>query len=177
MIVETKQAGSEQSYILQNIWPAYMHDLSKYQHHLPNKHGLLDEEDVTTYSDENFLTAWLAHPDKIFVFLIYADKCLAGFALIASPPLVEGNSDKLVHDFFLFHAYRGKGIGQSEINQLFDRFKGSWQLRVLPENKPALAFWQKVVSKYSNGNFDKQDDHSLGAPMVSFRFMTESVAP
>ncbi|HHP7229497.1 MAG TPA: GNAT family N-acetyltransferase [Xenococcaceae cyanobacterium] len=170
MSVEIRLAAPEQRYILQNLWPAYMHDLSQYQTHLPNKHGLLDEEEVVTYSDENFLTSWSAHLDKIFIFLIYSDNCLAGFTLVASPPLIEGKSDKLIHDFFLFHAFRGKGIGQVAASQVFETFKGSWQLRVLPENKPALKFWQKTVSSYSGGNFVLDEEQLQGTPMISFTF-------
>lgn len=174
--VQIRMAATEERYILQNIWPAYMHEYSQYQHHLPNNHGLLDEPDVTSYREDNFMTGWTNNRDKVLVFLIYSDSMLAGFMLIAFAPLVETSAEKLMHDFFLFRAYRGQGIGQAAARRVFDKFPGTWQLRVLPKNKTALFFWRKTLSGYSNRSFSEVEELHHDQPMVSFLFESDAAS-
>lgn len=170
MIVEIRLASSEQRYIIQNMWSAYIHDLSQYQDRLPNQHGLLEEDDIAAYSAENLLSEWWSYPDQVFAYIIYVDERPAGFALVASPPLVDGEADKVFYEFFLYHPYRGKGIGRLAATKVFDLFRGSWQLNVLPRHKPALAFWRKVLSDYTNGLYDEQERQYPDGPTIDFLF-------
>ncbi len=124
MTVEIRLASSEQRYIIQNMWPAYIHDLSQYRNQLPNKHGLFDDDEISTYTAENFMTGWWTHPKQAFAFILYVEERAAGFALVASPPLVDGKADKVIAEFFLLHPYRGKGIGKLLATRVFDMFKG-----------------------------------------------------
>lgn len=170
MTVEIRLASSEQRYIIQNMWPAYIHDLSQYRNQLPNKHGLFDDDEISTYTAENFMTGWWTHPKQAFAFILYVEERAAGFALVASPPLVDGKADKVIAEFFLLHPYRGKGIGKLLATQVFDMFKGSWQVSVLPKSKPALAFWRKVISEYTNDKFHEQEQKYPDELMIDFFF-------
>jgi len=95
---------------------------------------------------------------------------VAGFALVASPPLVDGEADKVMAEFFLLHPYRGKGIGQLVATQIFDMFKGTWQISVLPRNQLALSFWRKIISNYTDGNFHEQEKQYPDGLMIDFLF-------
>ncbi|BAY81195.1 hypothetical protein NIES267_06700 [Calothrix parasitica NIES-267] len=130
MTVEIRLANSEQRYIIQNMWSAYMHDLSQYRNLLPNKHGLFEDDEISTYTAENFMSEWWNHPDKTFAFIPYVEERTAGFALVASPPLVDGEADKVMTDFFLLHSYRRKGIGQLIATQIFREHPNFAKLRL-----------------------------------------------
>ena len=173
MPVTLQLASLNQRYILQNIWPAYMHDLSQYQTHKPNDHGLLDEAGIKSYSDENFMTAWTDYPEDVFVFFIRVEESLAGIGLVVSSALAKCDADKLLHDFFVFRYYRGKGIAQSAATQIFDWFKGSWQLEVLSKNLPALSFWRKVIDAYSD-EYKEDAQDSDGEQLIGFTFSSPS---
>jgi predicted acetyltransferase len=36
---------------------------------------------------------------------------------------------------------------------LFDRFAGLWEVREMPANGPAQAFWRRVIAEYTCGAF------------------------
>lgn len=49
-------------------------------------------------------------------------------------------------------------------------FKGSWQVSVLPLNKPALAFLCKVISEYTNDKFHEQEQQYRDGLMIDLLF-------
>ena len=48
------------------------------------------------------------------------------------------------------------GVGTFAATTTFDRLRGRWEVPlILPKNEPSNAFWNKVVSEYTAGNFDE----------------------
>ena len=39
--------------------------------------------------------------------------------------------------------------------QIFNQFQGIWETTQIPENKAAIDFWEKVVTRYTGGQFAK----------------------
>ncbi|MEM9945556.1 MAG: hypothetical protein AAF810_05775 [Cyanobacteria bacterium P01_D01_bin.36] len=109
--IEVQLAPIEQRYIFANMWIAYAHEISQYQDDLPSIHGMMGDIDEE-YEPESVMAEWWAHPGKTFPYLIAVDERPAGFALVALTPLVDGDADQELVDFFLFYPYRGKGIGR-----------------------------------------------------------------
>jgi predicted acetyltransferase len=52
--------------------------------------------------------------------------------------------------------YRRKGIGRSMAEQVFQFHKGQWEIYQKENNKPAQAFWRKIISDYTNGQFKER---------------------
>jgi predicted acetyltransferase len=56
---------------------------------------------------------------------------------------------------------------------------GKWEVSIIPENKKALLFWEKVISKFTGGTFGKAikkisyDEHQ--PKRVIFAFDTNSI--
>jgi hypothetical protein len=44
-------------------------------------------------------------------------------------------------------------VGARAAAALFDRFAGPWEVRVLRRNTAALAFWRKVIDRYTGGAY------------------------
>ncbi|MEM8674473.1 MAG: GNAT family N-acetyltransferase [Cyanobacteria bacterium P01_G01_bin.67] len=168
-MINVRQAPIEKRYILQNMWIAYAHEVSEYHDDLPNIHGLMGEKD-DSYEPETMMAEWWEYPGRAFAYFIYVDDRLAGFALIAAPPLVDGDANWELTDFFLFHAYRGKGIGSQAAKQLFDLFSGSWQLSAMNEHHAALSFWQKVLPTYTKNISTNQKTVDNNISMTEFVF-------
>ena len=169
MTVDVQLAPLEKRYVLQNMWIAYAHELSEFHNDLPSSHGLMGEHD-DEYDPETFMAEWWAHPGGTFVYFIYVDARLAGFALIAAPPLVDGDADKELSEFFLFHAYRGQGVGFQAATALFNLFPGSWQLSVMDNYVSTMRFWEKTLASYTNNPVTKKSREENGVPLTEFRF-------
>jgi predicted acetyltransferase len=90
-------------------------------------------------------------------FLIRVDGKLAGFALHAGKSRLTGKDG--VHDvaeLFVLQRYRRRGVGDQAARFLFDRFPGRWEVRQKAENTGAIAFWRRVIGRYTNGRFDEE---------------------
>lgn len=104
-------------------------------------------------------------------FLIRVDGKLAGFALQVAKSRLTGEEG--VHDvaeFFVLQRYRRTGIGEKAACWLFDRFPGRWEVRQKKENTRAIAFWRRVIGRYTAGRFDEVlvDDERWHGPVQRF---------
>ena len=90
-------------------------------------------------------------------FLVRVDGKLAGLALHAAKSRLTGEEG--VHDvaeFFVLPRYRRTGVGEHAARWLFDRFRGRWEVRQKTENARALAFWRRVIDRYTGGRFEEE---------------------
>lgn len=129
--------------VLRNLFPLYIHDLSQFV-------SFDVEPDGTFRTPPSFATYWedqSRHP-----FLLRADGQIAGFALVR-----QMDADPAAHDmgeFFVLRRYRRSGVGRTAASALFDRFPGRWEVRELPDNLPAQAFWRRIIGDYTGGVFE-----------------------
>ena len=105
---------------------------------------LFDPGDWSGYWDEG------NHP-----FLIEADGKIAGFCLVDRRAIVA-RLDWNMGQFFVLGPLAGRGIGRRAACRAFDRFPGLWQVTQIPENRAAVAFWRKVIDRYTGGRFEEQ---------------------
>ncbi|WP_043932687.1 GNAT family N-acetyltransferase [Bacillus sp. EB01] len=83
-------------------------------------------------------------------FFIKKDDELIGFALVSSEH--DGNPNQ-VDEFHIIRKYTGRGYGKVAAHKLFEEFRGPWRITQIHENKPAQAFWRKVIGSYTNGKY------------------------
>jgi predicted acetyltransferase len=114
--------------------------------------------------------AWRGLP-----FLIQVDGHPAGFALVKrereTPPAFD------MGEFFIARQYRRCGVGRRAATALFDRFVGSWEVRQMPSNKPAQAFWRRIITDYTGGVFtEAQENFAIyeGREFIIQRFQTRA---
>ena len=58
-----------------------------------------------------------------------------------------------VAEFFVLRKYRRIGVGRRAARLLFDQFPGQWEVRQLPANTAATAFWVNMISTLTGGRF------------------------
>jgi len=163
------RALEEDHEAIQNLGRFYVYDMSKSCGFLKGwktpDNGLYECRDLSRYFEEPS-----RHP-----FLIKIDGELAGFALISkvgSLPEVDWS----MGEFFIVSKFQGKGIGCRIAVTLFDQFPGTWEVMQIPENTPAVAFWEKVVDRYCEGDFQnelKVIDEVSTDPRVVLRFKSK----
>ena len=71
--------------------------------------------------------------------------------------LARFNEDKMyeISEFFVLNKYRKLGAGTFMANEMFNKYKGKWEIRTLLKNKPAQDFWRKVVKNASHGIYEE----------------------
>lgn len=83
-------------------------------------------------------------------FLFRVDTALAGFALVRQGSRITDNPAVFdVSEFFVLRKYRRRGIGARAAADVFDTLGGPWEVRQLPANTDATAFWRKVIEGYA----------------------------
>lgn len=132
---------------IQNMGRFYVYDISEFmdgEDWIIPANGLFECIDFKKY--------W--ETQEAYPFIIRVDNEMAGFAIVdkkGSDPGVDFN----MAQFFILRRFKGKGIGRQVACACFDRFKGVWEVMVLPENKGAYQFWKKVISIYTNSHFEE----------------------
>lgn len=166
--------SKENAYIINNLYPLYLHDLSEHYGFLPNKHGVFEESnDYKTLSDQNeVFNIWWEKPNCLYPFLILVDEIPAGFMLVATPPYTSKGTDYYVNEFFLLRPFRGQGIGSHAASKIFDKFKGKWELYTnsSEKNMRGQKFWRKTVSNYTKGVYEEKFGETFDGYKLIFRF-------
>jgi len=138
--IEIVPASLEQKPVLANLLELYEHDFCEFVELEIGPDGRFGYRDLDIYWTEP-----ARHP-----LLVYVDTRLAGFALIDGLP--RGSPDVMVWDvaeFFILRGYRRTGIGTEVAHQLWKRFPGRWQVRVIVSNRPAYRFWHHAIKSFA----------------------------
>jgi predicted acetyltransferase len=135
--IEVIPARPEQEPILANLLEFYAHDFSEF-------HDLeLGADGRFGYSS---LPLYWAEPGK-HPFLVEVDGKLAGLVLVKRGSEVSGIENVWdVAEFFVLRAYRRRGIGTQIAHEVWRRFPGVWEVRVMESNTSARDFWAHSVS-------------------------------
>lgn len=103
-----------------------------------------------TYGYQHLDLFW--QETNYYPFLIYVKNKLAGFILIQKGlkqfNIVPDDNRWNVTELFILRKFRGKGIGQKIIQEIWKVLKGEWQVRVLKENVLAVKFWEKTITSF-----------------------------
>ena len=115
--------------VLRRLLELYQHDFSEFDGRDLNAHG----EYGYRYLD-HYWTEPERHP-----FLVTADGCWAGFALVRSGPPAD------MSEFFVLRKYRRHGVGGRAAGEVFRLFPGPWTVRQQRANLAATAFWRSAI--------------------------------
>jgi predicted acetyltransferase len=143
-IIDAKNAQN----VVRNLFALYVHDLSEMV-------GVDIGDDGNFAMPPSFATYWRG-PDspQRHPFLVRANGRLAGFALIKR--IAADTHD--VGEFFILRKFRRSGLGRDVACRLFDGFAGNWEVRELPTNTPAQAFWRRIIGEYTSGDFKERTE-------------------
>ncbi len=138
--IEIIPASVEQKAILANLLELYMYDFCEFVDLEIGPDGRFGYSDLDIYWTEP-----ARHP-----FLVYVDTRLAGFTLIDGLPRgAPGVTVWDVAEFFILRRYRRTGIGTQVAHQVWKRFPGRWEVRVIVSNEPAYRFWGRAIKSFA----------------------------
>jgi predicted acetyltransferase len=144
------------------VYRDYLSELSA------SKSGLFPALGEWPAREDEFLAGWFNDPSAR-PFVILADGQRAGFALVARPPeFPRRTADYRMAEFFVVGEARRRGVGAGAATLLFTRFTGQWEVVEDEYNRPALAFWRRVIGRHCDGRYIETRE----AGEVSHRFTT-----
>lgn len=145
MMISVEPILLEQKSVFVQMMELYMYDFSEFSDNDINEYGYFGYPRIDDYWNEA----------GRFPFFIRVEGKLAGLVLVRS--CCEYNNLPNPHniaEFFVMKKYRHKGIGKAVAMKIFDMFPGGWEISQWMNNLPARKFWEKVVSEYTNGNYE-----------------------
>jgi predicted acetyltransferase len=138
--IEVLAATAEQEPVVANLLEFYTYDFSEFL-------------DLQLRPDGRFgapgLSRWWQEEGR-FPFLVTVDGHLAGFAFVMRGSRISG--DPAVWDmaeFFIARRYRRRGIGAQVAREVWRRFPGAWEVRVMESNVAARGFWAAAVAAFT----------------------------
>lgn len=150
----------DQKFILKQLLELYEYDFSEFNNNDVNEYGMYGYKYLDHYWTEDS-----RHP-----FFIKANGQLAGFVLINGfCYLYENVQAHAIAEFFVMRKYRRYGIGKTAATQVFDQFKGNWEVLQHGNNDASKLFWKNVIHTYTSGSYEIKDvttEHWIGQGMV-----------
>ena len=137
--IEVLAAAREHESILANLLELYVHDFSEFL-------------DVELGPDGRFgypqLSLHWSEPER-HPFLVKVDAQWAGFAFVKRGSEVSSKEDVWdMAEFFVLRGYRRRGIGTQIAHDVWRRFPGLWEVRVMEANVVAREFWGRAIAAF-----------------------------
>ncbi|TAK56666.1 MAG: GNAT family N-acetyltransferase [Dehalococcoidia bacterium] len=147
MDVELVEATLAEKAALRRLLELYQYDFTEFTDEDVGADGRFGYGYLDAYLDE-------AHRHG---FLIKAGGHLAGLVLVRRAASVDDDGDVMdMAEFFVMRKYRRRRVGSEAARLAFDRFAGRWEVREMAPNRPAQAFWRRVIGDYTGGRFDER---------------------
>ena len=157
MNVQLKTVTADQKEILNNLMEKYLYEFSEYDGYAFDETGLFRDSSVKRYFPEQ----------NRYPYFIYVNHKLAGFAFVYKRAECDAPLDWAIGEFFVSYPYRKSGVGTIVMNQLFEQYKGIWQIKYHPKNTGSEIFWQKIANEASKDGFEimrGKEDYYDGTP-------------
>lgn len=135
---------------IQNIARFYVYDLSRECGSISSdwampENGLYESFDCKNYFEESSRKAYLVK--------VYDE--IAGFVLL-NQATEDATNTWNMGEFFIIAKFQGQGIANRVAKEIWNMHHGKWEVSVIPNNKSALKFWEKAISEFTGGIFNKQ---------------------
>lgn len=179
MALEITPASEADYTIVRNLARFYTYDIAEHAGLKFPADGMFDPGDQLanywgrTGTTRTWPVAWQGFP-----FLLRIDGHPAGFALVKRTSDAPATFD--MGEFFIARQYRRLKFGNSVATTLFDRFAGAWEVREMPVNAPAQAFWRKIIADYTAGAFTETRETFAAYDNREFvvqRFLSRTAGP
>lgn len=100
----------------------------------------------------------------------YVGKSPVAFAVVHSLQQTPALQD--MEQFFVLKEYRRTGVGESLFRFCMQTHPGQWQIRVMQNNLPGYAFWERVIKHHTAGQYSCAIETDVDLDMHFFRFAT-----
>jgi|SRR5262249_13620152 len=165
--VEVIPAAPEQEPIVANLLELYAHDFSDLIDLKLGPDGRFGYEALPLYWTES----------NHYPFLVRVDGHWAGFVLARKGSAISGDDNVWdMTEFFIVRGYRRLGIGTTVAHDIWRRFPGEWEVRVIDRNQKARDFWHAAISEFVGGTVQPSAFEKQGRVWYVFSFESRPAA-
>lgn len=147
MKFEIQEVKEQDKEVIYNLMQLYTYELSFFEDETTDFKLLDSGLYVMSKYVEMYWTSDKRHP-----YILKCDNELAGFVLERYNE--DGKNE--IAEFFVLNKYRRSGAGKFMANEMFELYKGPWEVRTLLKNERAQNFWRNVIRDFSNNNFEEK---------------------
>ena len=108
----------------------------------------------------DFIYPWFDNyftDDDRDAYIIKNDNDIVGMVMV-NENLKFLDTGKCISEILILPKYRRKHLARDAVYQVFDMYKGPWEVQPMENNKTAYAFWKNTVSDYTNNNYQIKND-------------------
>lgn len=149
--MEIIKLNKQNKHILTNLMQAYEAEFSAITRKLPDANGLFPFDTPVDDTDVNY-----------HAYLLYVEGSPCGFAMKGT---ASGRHD--IAEFYVVPSKRGSDLGTRFAHEIFDMYKGPWQVRQIAGADKARDFWRKAIGTYSSGKYEESQDRDPYWGMVT----------
>jgi predicted acetyltransferase len=165
--VEIIPALEEQEPILANLLELYAHDFSEFIDLKIGADGRFGYKHLPLYWKES----------NRYPFLVTLNGHLAGFVFVRGGSEISNDTDVWdMAEFFIVRGYRRLGIGTKVAQEVWEKFPGKWEVRVIDRNQRAMKFWGCAISEFVGKEIDSVPLDQEGEGWHVFSFESERTA-
>ncbi len=165
--VEVVPARLDEELIVANLLELYIHDFSEFKGLEIGADGRFGYNPLSLYWSE------LGR----YPLLVRVEGKLAGVVLVKRGSEVSGNDEVWdMAEFFVLRGYRRRGIGTRIAHEVWTRFPGMWEVRVMQSNVPAHQFWGRAISLLTGKENQPTRVEKDGKCWTLFSFESKSTA-
>lgn len=138
--LEVLPATREQEPVVANLLELYAHDFSELRRLNLREDGRFGYDALPLYWTEA----------GRYPFLIRVDGSLAGLVLVKRGSAISGAEAVWdMAEFFVVRGCRRWGVGRRAALEVWRRFPGAWEVRVMQKNDAARRFWADAISLFT----------------------------
>jgi predicted acetyltransferase len=165
--VEIIPALEEQEPILANLLELYAYDFSEFLDLKLGADGRFGYKHLPLYWKES----------NRYPFLVTLNDHLAGFVFVHRGSEISNDTDVWdMAEFFIVRGYRRLRIGTKVAQEVWKKFSGKWEVRVIDRNQRAIKFWRCAISEFLGKEIDSVSLDKEGEGWHLFSFESERVA-
>lgn len=138
MNIELIKVNKNEKEKLEKLLQLYLHDLSIYFPLDFDSEKCEYKYDLDKYFNNDF------------AYFIKSDNNILGFIPIDN----NGESNYEISEMFVLNNYKNKKVGTISVIKAFALYKGKWTIKAVPKSEIAEKFWVKVISEYTNNNYE-----------------------
>ena len=76
-------------------------------------------------------------------------------------------------EFFILRVYRRSGAGKQFIRHIWQSRPGSWIIRVVANNRPAVPFWRSAVADFTDNDYREVKTEVNGNEWIYLTFRSD----
>jgi len=145
MEINLHKVPVEERQVLEHLIEYYVYDFSEYLDIELSENGNFGFYSLDTYWND---------PVNHSPFIVKLNDTIIGFVLVKR---VEKNGERInkIAEFFITKKHRRNGYGKLAAKQVFDMYRGSWEVTQIEKNIPAQVFWGHVISDYTSNTYEE----------------------